>query len=212
MSFTDLLNTTVNNSILVPTHFGEVGSNVSAAALGKSIASINTRLESAVEKDWSLDCNFKVKIKYGAEVTELTSVTYVSTFGMSRSVEKLQYGDYTVNLPGVVSYNDVMIKCNYTMNSGILDWLMAGVDQGASHTVNLIIETVTNTVTKTLFKTVTTPNSTMVLTLLDAKLTQWHLMDSGGSNSLDAKSDSEACLTENLTFSYSGIEIDTSSA
>lgn len=212
MSFTELLNTTVNNSILVPTHFGDVGSNVPVVALGKSIASVNDRLKNESQDGSSLNCSFKVKIKYGAEVTELNSVTYISTFGMNRTVEKLQYGDYTVNLPGSVSYNDVMIKCNYTMNSGILDWLMAGVDQGASHTVNLIIETVTKTVTKTLFKTVTNTKSTMVLTLLDAKLTQWHLMDSGGSNSLDGISGSASCLTENLTFSYSGIELDTASA
>lgn len=205
MGFSDLANTTVFNSILVPTTFGSIGKDVPQMGLGGLLQKTNTQINNHVGS--ALTCKYKVRIKIGATETELKSCTVVEMVSMSRNVEKYEYRDYTVNFPGTIMYEPVMISCLYSADSYILDWMKAGLDDGGSYPVDLIIEFGVG-------------SDKVIYTLLDAHLSKWELLSVSGltpkidrlkfkttSNALDYAPGKEETLVEKLTFNYSGIEI-----
>lgn len=205
MGFSELANTTVFNSILVPTTFGSTGKDVPQMGLAGLLQKTNKQLNQHVGS--GLSCKYKVNLKIGATETKLVACTIVNTFRMSRNVEKYECGDYTVNFPGIIKYEPVMLTCLYSADSYILDWLKAGIDDGGSYPVDLIIEFGVG-------------SDKAIFTLLDAHLSKWELLSVAGltpqiiglryittNNALNQAPEKEATLVERLTFNYSGIEI-----
>lgn len=205
MGFSDLASTTVFNSVLVPTTFGSTGKNVPQMSLAEKIQKSNTQIKNHV--DGHLSSKYKVRIKIGSKETELPSCTIVNMFRMSRNVEKYECGDYTVNFPGAIKYEPVMFTFLYSGDTYILDWLKAGLDDGGSYPVNLIIE-------------LGFGSDKAIFTLLDAHLSKWEFLSEKGlmpkliglrylttSNALIQNPANPSTLVEKLTFNYSGIEI-----
>lgn len=205
MGFTELVNTTLFNSILVPTKFGSSGNDVPEMGLGGLLQKTNSKIKEY--GSGSLNCKCVAKIKIGEKETQLKSCTIVNAFKMSRDVTKRECGDYTANFPGPVKYDPVALTFYYSGDTYILDWLKAGIDDGGSYPVNLVFEFEVGS------------NKT-VITLLDAYLSKWELLSEAGltpkviglkysssGNGLDKAAEKESTLMEKLTFNYSGIQI-----
>ncbi len=189
MGFAALVNTTLFNTVLLPTKFGELGSDIPQMKLGEQIQTVNTDLNKNAGAQMELDCKYTVKVKIGAEEVTLTNAASVSGLTMVRTVEKKPYFDYTAVIPGNVSYGMVTIAYTYSKESTFVNWLKAGLESGAGRPVNLLLEFAVGT-------------KKLVLVLEDAYLCSWSL---GGE--LNSSAEVGTVLKENLSFNYSGISI-----
>ena len=189
MSFANLVNTTLFNTILVPTKFGESGKDIPQMALGTLMQTVNTNLSKNVGDKLALDCKYTVKVIIDSQEVTLTNAASISGLRMLRAVEKKSYYDYTALLPGNVTYDAVMISYTYTKEPTLVNWLKAGVESGDSYSVDLLLEMAIGT-------------NKLVLMLEDACLFSWTL---GGD--LNKSSETATVLKENLSFSYSGVKI-----
>lgn len=114
-------------------------------------------------------------------------VQEVSGFGMNREYEAKQTStsDYIVNLPGLITYNDIRMKHLFTNDRFFLNWLNDGVTSGGQSRLDLELH----------FRLPT--QKTVIFTLHDAFPIAWSIgpLEIGGSDP----------LVELVTITYSGL-------
>ena len=190
MGFAALVNTTLFNTILVPTKFGNSGSDIPQRALGKQMQTVNNFLSKNADAKLALDCQYTIKAIVDSEEMTITNAASISGLRMLRTVEKKGYYDHTALLPGNVSYDAITISYTYSKEPTFVEWLKAGVDSGDSYSIDLLLEFGVG-------------DNKMVLMLEDACLFSWGL-----SGELNSTVETGTVLKENLNFSYSGLKID----
>ena len=190
MGFAALVNTTLFNTILVPTKFGNSGSDIPQRALGKQMQAVNNFLSKNADDKYALDCQYTVKAIVDSQEITITNAASISGLRMLRNVEKKGYYDHTALLPGNVSYDAINISYTYSKEPTFVNWLKAGVESGDSYSIDLLLEFGVG-------------DNKMVLMLEDACLFSWGL-----NGELNSSADTGTVLKENLNFSYSGLKID----
>ncbi len=183
-SVTDILTT----NILIPT-------SGSPSKLPNNV--VAEKLEKAMSTDIIADLkdteSTYIKVNGGTS-QKIIGVQSISEFGMDRQNEQKLYGDYVVNLPGNITYSDVVITHVFTRDKFFLDWLKTGINQCGVSKAD--IEIVVNIENKN--------NEKMVFTLYDAfpvkwELSKWLATEIGAANSVDV-------LMENVTITYSKVD------
>ena len=181
---TDILTT----NILMPTsgNPSKLPNNVVAEKLEKAM---NTDIIADLKDTEST----YIKVNGGTS-QKIIGVQSISEFGMDRENEQKLTGDYVINLPGRITYSDVVITHVFTRDKFFLDWLKTGVNQCGVSKAD--IEIVVNIENKNSEK--------MIFTLYDAfpvkwELSRWLAVEVGSANSVDV-------LMENVTITYSKVD------
>ena len=183
-SVTDILTT----NILMPTSGspGKLPENDAAKILGQ----VRTT-DLAADLKNTEDTYIKVN---GGTSQKIIGVQSISEFGMDRENEQRLIGDYVVNLPGRITYSNVVITHVFTREKFFLDWLTNGINQCGISKAD--IEIVVNIENK--------QGEKMVFTLYDAfpvkwELAKWLEAEVGDGSRIEA-------LMEVVTLTYSRVD------
>lgn len=130
-----ILDTLINNTVLIPYHDSLVDSNqLPSFDAAKKLEAINNE---EIHED-HFEYGAYIKLKDGASV-KMIAVQDVNDFGMTRENNQTPNttGTYLINLPGPVKYSDVIFAHVYTNDSFFLDWVENGVSQGGSARIDM---------------------------------------------------------------------------
>lgn len=172
----------LNNTILIPTDgsLRDLPASTVAEDLGK-----NTKVT------WSVASNMSVFIKdTDGSSKKMITIQSLTGFGMRRENEKQSAGgnqDYVINLPGKITYSDVMIKHLFSRDTFFLDWIKNGITLGGISRADFEIH----------INAFNTSGGKMVFTLCDAFPIKWAL-----TRQLGTTGESQL-LFEEVTVTYS---------
>lgn len=154
----------LNNTILIPTHDSLVsGKPLPANPVAEELSHVQ-------QAKWNPDLKnieeVYIKVNGGA-AQKVILVQSLSGFVMTRENEQRKVGDYVVNLPGPVSYSDIIIRHVFTREKFFLDWLTNSTAQRGVSRADVEIH----------INLKDGSNQKMVFTLQDAFPIKWELQD-----------------------------------
>lgn len=173
----------LNNTILIPYH----DSLVDGHQLPKY--DIAGRIGELKDLHTDNDNNFAAYIRvHDKSSVRMIAIQQLTGFAMTRENEQRpsMNGEYVINLPGPVTYNNIKVRHIFTRDKFFLDWLTNGVSKGGSARAE--IEIVLSTV----------PNKDLIFTLYDAFPVAWRItnLDSGYK---------EEAVMEEIEVAYSSV-------
>ena len=177
----------INNTILIPNKDGLV----SSSPLPEN--SVAADLAKVKESKWNINDieDTWIKVNGGAS-KKITGIQRISEFGMSRENQQQRMGDYVINLPGRIEYDDVTISHLFTRDDFFLDWITNGINKGGVSRADIEIH----------IDVKNEDNQEMVFTLCDAFPVKWDLMKKLTVTHTESDED---VLCEDVTLAYSKI-------
>ncbi len=176
------IDTLLNNTILIPSMDPLVASNpLPDSPIGKKVQEFNTNFD---EQETVNSSQFQVYFVSGGKSVLAGMCENIEGLSVSRQVETKKSGgngDYTVKVPGAVSYSVVKFDHFYSDSDVFMNWLINGADWGGIQKADIEIH-------------VGHEGNKMVYTLRDAFPIKWNL----GKMSVNA----EGLVTRKETLTY----------
>ncbi len=197
-----ILDTLINNTILIPYHDSLVDSNqLPEVQIGNKVQQFNTTFNSDQPTEAR---QFMLYIDSGEKSVPVGLCGAVEGLIVSRQVDEQRSGGnnaYTVKLPGALSFGAVMIRHMYCDNDLFMNWMINGANRGGVQRADLELRTGSD-------------KDYMVYTMRDAFPIEWHL----GTFSADFEGqfrsretilytmDADQLLIENVRIAYGRLD------
>ncbi len=195
MSFTDLVNTTLTNTILLP--YRKPAEAIEGTTIDTSLNIAGTFKKSNTD-NIPTSKDFKITIKSPGDVSacEMTYCRSISGLTVTRTYEERRAGgvyDYIAMVPNsYITYADISLSHVMTTDAFFLTWLLGGVDRGCGIYAQLEI-----TVGKKGM------SQKVIYTLNDALPTTWAF---GGTFATSAAS-SPVVVMDSVTIAYGSMDV-----